>query len=200
MADFAVRGSVKDSGGSPVRGVKVFAMDSDQAFFEDYNDDLLGSTWVGSDGKFAISFSAAEFTEGLAERNPDIYFVVRNSKGEVIHRTEPNRGAKLGGAQNDVPSFDIVLDSLERPAGTATDPYSRNIDRTLSAFGSLGDVATVNNSDFVRIHSLLNRSIDAWVTYTRENTWEAIRYDGPQVPLHPRATPHKHELNWEVEK
>jgi hypothetical protein len=200
MADFTVRGSVKDSEGAPVRGVKVFAMYSDQAFFEDYNDDLLGSTWVGSDGIFELSFSAAEFTEGLGERNPDIYFVVRNSRGEIIHRTEPKRGAKLEAGQKDIPSFDIVLDSLEPQPGTATDPYARNIDRTLSAFGSLGDVATVNNSDFVRIHSLLNRSIDAWVTYTRENTWEDIGYDGPQVPLHPRATPHKHELNWEVAK
>jgi len=200
MTDFTVRGSVKDSGGSPVSGVKVFAMDSDQAFFEDYNDDLLGSTWVGPDGIFEISFSSAQFSEGLAERNPDIYFVVRNSRGEIIYRTETKRGAKLGRGQNEIPSFAIVLDALEKKPEPATDPYARNIDRTMSAFASLGDVATVNNSDFLRIHSLLNRSIEAWVIYTRENTWDDIGYDGPQVPLHPRASAHKHELEWEVRK
>ncbi len=199
MTEFTVRCSVRDSGGSPVSGVKVFAMDSDEAFFEDYNDDLVGSAWTGSDGRFEITFSSAQFSEGLVEGNPDIYLVVRNSRGELIHRTETNRGAKLGRDQNDT-AFDIVLDSLEKKPEPATDPYARNIDRTMSAFASLGEVATINNSDFLRIHSLLNRSLEAWVTYTRENTWEDIGYDGPQVPQHPRATPHRHELEWERTK
>ncbi len=199
MTEFTVRGSVKDSGGSPISGVKVFAMDSDEAFFEDHNDDMLGSAWTGSDGKFEISFSSAMFSETVLERNPDIYFVVRNSKGEIIHRTETRRGAKLGRGQNET-TFDMVLDSLEKKPEPPTDPYARNIDRTIAAFAGLGDVATINNSDFVRIHSLLNRSIDAWVTYTRENTWAEIGYDGPQVPRHPRDTPHRHELEWEAAK
>ncbi len=197
MTEFTVRGSVKDSRGSPVSGVKVFAMDSDEVFFEDHNDDMLGSAWIGSDGKFEISFSSALFSETVLERNPDIYLVVRNSSGEIIHRTETKRGAKLERGQNDT-SFDIVLDSLEKKPEPPTDPYARNIDRTMSAFAGLGDIATINNSDFLRIHSLLTRSIEAWVTYTRDNTWEEIGYDGAQVPQHPRATPHKHELEWEA--
>ena len=194
MADYFVRGTVRDVAGNPVSNVKVFALDSDQGLFEDHNDDLLGSEWVKPDGTFQISFSEALYKEAVVEGNVDIYFVVRNSKGEIIARTEPRKGLKLQGKTE---QFEITLDSLERQPGLPEDPILHNTDRTISAFASLGDVAAINNNDFARVFSLLNRSLNAWVVYTRENAWREIGYDGPQVPLRPRDSVHKHRLAWE---
>ena len=192
---FVVRGTVKDSAGNPVTKVKVFALDSDQGLFEDHNDDLLGSDWVKPDGTFEISFSPALFKEAVVEGDVDLYFVVRNSRGEIVTRTEPRRGLDL--QKGDAP-FEITVSSTEKNAGSAEDPYLRNMDRTLAAFAGLGDVATVSNSDFARVFSLLNSSINAWVVYTRENAWRYIGYDGPQVPLRPRGSEHAHKLEWEA--
>ncbi|MGI0037174.1 MAG: hypothetical protein ACRD99_02295, partial [Nitrososphaera sp.] len=96
--------------------------------------------------------------------------------------------------------FEIKIGSLEKDSGPAGDPYLRNMDRTLAAFASIGDVAAVNNNDFARVFALLNRSLNAWVVYTRENSWNEIRYDGPQVPARPKDIAHKHELEWEARK
>jgi hypothetical protein len=197
VGDFVVRGSVKDPSGKPVTNVKVFALDSDQGLFEDYNDDLLGAAWVNQDGSFQITFSSDLFKESLIEGNVDIYFVVRNSNGEIIARTDPERGFDL---QNNKRGFEIVVDSAEKKAGPIEDVFSRNIDRTISAFANIGDVATVANSDFARVFALLNRSINAWVVYTQENSWRKIRYDGPQVPARPRDLSHTHQLAWENRK
>jgi hypothetical protein len=179
-----------------VGGVKVFAVDSDQGLFEDHNDDLLGAAWTRSDGTFDISFSPDQFGEAL-EGKVDIYFVVRNSKGEEIARFEPDLELSPGGKSE---SIEIEVKSLGKDAGAVQDPYLRNMDRTLAAFASLGDVAAVTNNDFARVFALLDRSLNAWVVYTRENSWNEIRYDGPQVPARPRDTDHKHELGWEVRK
>ncbi len=194
MAAFVIRGTVKDIAGIPVRNVKVFAVDSDQGLFEDHNDDLLGAEWVKSDGTFQISSSLVQFKEALVEGNLDLYFIVRNSKGEIIARTEPRRGLKL----DDIEPFEITLESLEKKAGPPEDPFLRNMDRTVNAFASLGDIATVNNSDFARVASLLTRSINAWVVYTRDSIMSEIGYDGPQVPLRPRDSEHKHVFGWEA--
>ncbi|HEX2013807.1 MAG TPA: hypothetical protein VLA68_01140 [Nitrososphaera sp.] len=195
MSDFTVKGIVKGSAGNPVSDVKVFALDSDQGLFEDHNDDLLGAAWTKPDGTFEISVSSDHFRERLVEGNPDIYFVVRNSEGEIISRTEPQGG--FDPKQKHEP-FEILVESAEKKPGSPEDPYSRVMDRTLSAFASLGEVATINNSDFARVFSLLNRSLNAWVVYTREKAWREIGYDGPQVPLRPRDTEHKHKLEWET--
>ncbi|HKU50132.1 MAG TPA: hypothetical protein VJP79_09295 [Nitrososphaera sp.] len=195
---FVVRGTVKDAAGTPVSNVKVFAVDSDQGFFEDHNDDLLGGEWVKPDGSFEISFSSEQFGEAVVEGNVDLYFVVRNSRGEIIARTEPVKGVRSGGKSDG--HFDIVLDALEKKPGPEQDPYLRNMDRTLAAFAGLGDVAAVSNNDFARVFSLLTSSINAWVVYTRDNSWREIGYDGPQVPLRPRDLDHKHHLAWEAQK
>ena len=196
MGNFSVSGIVKDLEGKPVSNVKVFAIDSDQGLFEDHNDDLLGAAWTKSDGTFAISFSSDQFAEAL-EGNVDIYFIVRNSDGEEIARFDPKikfgPGNKSGG-------IEIEVRSIEKDSGAVQDPYLRNMDRTLAAFSSIGDVAAITNNDFARVFALLNRSLNAWAVYTRENSWNEIRYDGPQVPARPRDTDHKHELGWEARK
>lgn len=197
MGDFTVRGTVKDASGKPVGNAKVFAIDSDQGLFEDHNDDILGAAWTGSDGNFEISFSSDLFGEAVVEGDVDIYFIVRNSKGEEIARFEPK--VELEQGEKSAP-IEIVVGSIEKGEGPIQDPYLRNMDRTLAAFASIGDVATVTNNDFARVFALLNRSMNAWVVYTRESSWNEIRYDGPQVPSHPRITDHKHELEWEAQK
>ena len=197
MGDFTVRGIVTDAAGKPVGNVKVFALDSDQGLFEDHNDDLLGSAWTRPDGTFEISFSSEEFGEGLVEGDLDIYFVVRNSKGEAIARFEPEKDLKPGDKSD---LFEIKIGLLEKDSGPSEDLYLRNMDRTLAAFASIGDVAAVNNNDFARVFGLLDRSLNAWVVYTRENSWNEIRYDGPQVPSRPKEIMHKHELEWEARK
>jgi hypothetical protein len=197
VGDFTVRGIVTDAAGKAVGNVKVFAVDSDQGLFEDHNDDLLGSAWTKSDGTFEIAFSSEEFGEGLVEGDVDIYFVVRNSKGEAIARFEPEKDLK---PSNKSDLFEIKIGSLEKDSGPPEDLYLRNTDRTLTAFASTGDVAAVNNNDFARVFGLLDRSLNAWVVYTRENSWNEIRYDGPQVPARPKEIIHKHELQWEARK
>lgn len=197
MGDFTVRGIVTDAAGKAMGNVKVFALDSDQGLFEDHNDDLLGSAWTRSDGTFEISFSSAQFGEAVVEGDVDIYFVVRNSKGEAIARFEPEKDLKPGKKSG---RFEIKIGSLEKDSGPPEDPYLRNMDRTLAAFASIGDVAAVSNNDFARVFALLNRSLNAWVVYTRENSWNEIRYDGPQVPARPKEIMHKHELEWEARK
>ena len=186
MGKFTVKGSVQDSAGDPVQGVKVFAMDNDQQFFEDHNDDMLGASWVKSNGTFEISSSSEQFQENMFEGKPDIYLIVRNSKGEVIHRTDIKKGL----------FFEIVLDSLEKKAEPAADPYANNQQRIFSAFANVGDTAAINNSDVARTFALLNSSMNAWVIYTRESTWEEIGYDGPQVPRHPGWQPYEQVITW----
>jgi hypothetical protein len=196
VSDFSVSGIVRDIDGKPVGNVKVFAIDSDQGLFEDHNDDLLGAAWTSSDGTFEISFSSDQFEETL-EGNVDVYFVVRNSKGEEIARVDPKLELSPGTKSEQI---EIELKSFEKEPGTVQDPYLRNMDRTLAAFASIGDVAAITNNDFARVFALLNRSLNAWIVYTRENSWNEIRYDGPQVPARPRDINHKHELGWEAQK
>jgi hypothetical protein len=197
VADFTVKGIVKDAQGNSINNVKVFALDSDQGLFEDRNDDLLGAEWVKPDGTFEISFSRSQFNEAVVEGKVDIYFVVRNSRGEIVARTVPGDSLQPGTKSG---LFEITVEALEKNPGLAQDPFLANMDRTMSAFASLGDVATVNTGDFARVFSLLDRSINAWVVYTRDNTWHEIRYDGPQVPMRPRDSLHKHALSWEAQK
>jgi hypothetical protein len=196
VSDFSVSGVVIDVDGKLVSGVKVFAVDSDQGLFEDHNDDLLGAAWTKPDGTFDISFSSDQFGEAL-EGNVDIYFVVRNQRGDVIARFEPKLELRPGGKSEKI---EIKVRSLEEDPGVVQDPYLRNMDRTLAAFASIGDVAAITNNDFARVFALLNRSLNAWVVYTRENSWNEIRYDGPQVPARPRDADHKHELGWEARR
>jgi hypothetical protein len=193
VPEFTIKGVVRDTNGAPIEGVKVFAMDSDQQFFEDYNDDLLGADWSKPDGTFKIDFSTAAFKENMFEGNPDIYFVVRNSKGEMIQSTKTKKGAKLDG--DDHP-FEIILTYLGK-AESISDPYFQNQERIIAAFASLGDTTSVNIGEIARTFSLLNSSITAWTIYTQESTWNEIGYDGPQVPRYPLKVLHKHELKWE---
>ncbi len=97
-------------------------------------------------------------------------------------------------------TFNITLDSLEKPSAQSLppDPYASNNERVIAAFGRLGDVSEFQLEDMLRIFRLLNSSINAWSLYTTDYMWNAIGYDGPQVPKYPWREPsHGHGLSWE---
>jgi hypothetical protein len=199
MATYIIRGTLTDYEKKPVSGLKVQAMDSDQRWFEDRNDDLLDSKWVDDDGTFEISFDAQKFQDGgWLEGKPDIYLTVRNSLGQVVHTTEIRRGVDASDIQN--LTFNITLESLEKlPAKPLPpDPYLSNNERVIAAFGRLSDVSEFQLEDITRILRLLTSSINAWSLYTTEYMWRKIGYDGPQVPRYPwREQDHSHKLSWE---
>ena len=45
MERYLIKGKIFDINHNPLNDLKVQAMDSDQEWFEDLNDDLLGSGW-----------------------------------------------------------------------------------------------------------------------------------------------------------
>ncbi|MCS4538954.1 MAG: hypothetical protein HYY67_08875 [Thaumarchaeota archaeon] len=196
MPDYVIKGSLKDAKGQPITNVKVQANDSDQQWFEDRNDDFLGNVWVKSDGTFEIPFDSKQFQEGWLEGNPDIYLLIRNSSGEIVHQTEIRIGVKPSDTRN--LTFDIVLDSLEKRIEPSADPYAQNNARVLAAFARLGDVFDIRVSDTERVLKLLTSAVNAWSLYTREEMWKVIKYDGPQVPRYPWKEPkHSHKLGWD---
>ncbi len=203
---YIINGKIKDSVGNPIRNVKVEAMDSDQKWFEDHYDDLIDSKWVNNDGTFEIPFDKKRIQEGWLEGNPDIYLMVRNSFGQIIHRTEIRRGVNISDSKNLY--FEIILNSLEKQQqqkqstqSSPPDPYLSNNQRVIAAFGRLADVSEFQINDIARILSLLTRSINAWSLYTTEYMWKVIGYDGPQVPKYPWREPgHTHKLKWENEQ
>jgi hypothetical protein len=199
MAAYILKGTLKDSERKPITRVKIQAMDSDQMWFEDRNDDIIDSKWINDDGTFEISFDNQQFQEaGWLERKPDIYLIVRNSIGQIIHTTEIRRGVDASDIQN--LTFDITLNSPEKlPAQPLPpDPYLSNNERVIAAFARLGDVSEFQLNDIIRIFRLLNSSINAWSLYTTEYMWSTIGYDGPQVPRYPwRQEGHSHKLSWE---
>lgn len=195
---YQIRGKIADSNGNPMSNLLIQAMDSDQKLFEDYNDDLLESSMTNLDGSFQISFDDSAFADSWIESKPEIYLILRNSGGQIVHRTETIRieiGDNNTGTIN-IPR-DITLDSLEKKTElTSMDLYWNN-DRILAAFSSVGDTITFNNSDLQRNFRLLLSSINAWLIYTNKVAWDKIRYDGPQVPRYPLQTPgHSHKLMW----
>lgn len=196
---YLIKGKITDSQGKSINNIIVQAMDSDQKMFEDYNDDLLGSSMTNVDGTFEISFDDSAFADSWVERSPEIYLILRNASGQIVDRTD---AIKFESDDNNSGTInipkDIILDSLDKKTELkSTDLYWNN-DRILAAFSSVGDTITFNNSDFQRNFSLLLSSINAWLFYTNNIVWNKIGYEGPQVPRYPLQSPdHKHKLEWE---
>jgi hypothetical protein len=200
VSDHSIRGIIKNTQGNPIKNIMIQAMDSDQKWYEDRNDDILGSTWSKEDGTFEIPFNKEKFKDSLLENNPQVFLIIRNSFGQIIHTTESKTDVEDSNSkgQNDL-SFEISLASIEKDsAEISLDPYLDNNQRVISAFQKLGDVTEFQLTDVSRILRLLNTSINAWSMYTTEYTWDKIGYDGPQVPKFPwRIHDHSHKLSWE---
>ena len=205
MTIYSIKGTIIKLGTTHFNNLKIQAMDSDKQFFEDHNDDLLGSSWTKADGSFEITFDDITFSDNWLEKSPEIYILIRNENGEIIHKTNILKIDNIdkNKEQIEIP-ITINLDSIDNNIGlfnTPGDIYANNSQRILSAFSSLGDVITLNNSNAARNFQLLSSSINAWLIYANELSWKRIGYDGPQVPKYPSKLPsHSHRLTWEEEK
>ena len=198
MIKYLIKGKITDASGKAINNLNLQAMDSDQEWLEDHNDDLLGSSKTGTDGSFEITFDDSTFTDSWVEQKPEIYLIVRNENGQIVHRTESVKIESYDKRKGTISiPKNITLDSIEKMSDqTSTDLYWNN-ERILSAFSSVGDTITFNNSDFQRNFGLLISSINAWLIYTNEIIWKKIDYDGPQVPRYPLQSEHTHKLSWE---
>lgn len=199
MTKYLIKGKIIDTNGKPLLDLHLQAMDSDQQFFEDHNDDLLGSSKSILDGSFEIPIDDAAFRDSWLEKNPEIYLIIRNEYGQIVHRTETinaNFNENEDGTIT-IPA-DITIDLKQQTTNLpSTDLYWSN-QRILSSFSSVGDTITLNNSEFQRNFNLLISSINAWLIYTNDAIWKKIGYDGPQVPRFPSRVPnHSHKLSWE---
>ena len=202
MSDYIIKGVIKDNQNNSIKNILVQAMDSDQKWYEDRNDDVIDSKWVNEDGSFEISFDKVKFKDRILEEKPEIYLIIRNSFGQVIYTTEPKIMVEDSGTDGQkTVYFEIILASTEKAIPEIkSDPYLANNERVISAFRRLGDVTEFQLNDVSRILRLLNTSINAWSLYTTEFVWDFTEYDGPQVPRYPWRIPdHSHKLGWEEE-
>ena len=111
MPTYTIKGIIKDHLNRPLQNLMIQAMDSDQKWYEDHMDDLIDSKWIKKDGTFEISFDKERFNDGsIFERNPDLYIIVRNSLGQIIHQTEIRRGINKSDTKNLF--FYIILFSI----------------------------------------------------------------------------------------
>ena len=204
MTIYSIKGTIINLR-THLNNLKIQAMDSDKQFFEDHNDDLLGSTWTKQDGSFEITFDDLIFSDNWLEKYPEIYILIRNQNGQIIHKTDILKIESIDKSKEQIEiPITINLDSIDNKIGllnTFGDIYANNSQRILSAFSSLGDVITLNNSNAARNFQLLSSSINAWLIYANELSWNRIGYDGPQVPKYPFKLPgHSHRLTWEEEE
>jgi hypothetical protein len=190
LTNFDVTGKVLDSLSNPLLDIVVQAFDSDQSWYEDHNDDLLGMDLTKQDGTFRISFSDLQFKENSLERNLDLYLLIRDIKGKILHKTEVRKEVK----PSDTPrlNFDV---RLTIPENQDPDIYDDNITKTISSFSSIAEKVDLPSN--IRDTSLqLFKTINAWALYTREEIWDSIGYDGPQVQRYPWRSKHEHKLGW----
>ena len=200
MEGYLIKGKIFDINQSPLNDLKVQVMDSDQEWFEDLNDDLLGSGWSSSDGSFEIIFDESFYKDNILEREAKIYLIIRNKDGQVIHRTDKFQMKEEEKEKRVMDVGNIYLNQEIDIESANFDPYSNNTNRILSAFSSLGDYVSLENTNIQRNLTLLQSSVNAWLIYTSEPVWEQIKYDGPQVPRYPlKVENHSHKLSWEKE-
>jgi hypothetical protein len=199
---YLIKGKIFDVEGKPLDNLHSQAIDSDQGFLEDHNDDLLGSSKTTSDGSFEIAFDDSTFADSWLEKNPEIYLIVRNEEGQILHRTEKLEVNPDEKANDTVTvTVNITVESKEKKTELPSSALYWTNQRILSAFSSVGDTITLNNSEFERNFRLLISSVNAWLIYTNEAIWRKIGYDGPQVPKYPWQIPsHSHRLSWEHSK
>ncbi|MGE5706510.1 MAG: hypothetical protein ACM3XP_07325, partial [Nitrososphaerales archaeon] len=136
MEGYLIKGKIFDINQSPLNDLKVQVMDSDQEWFEDLNDDLLGSGWSSSDGSFEIIFDESFYKDNILEREAKIYLIIRNKDGQVIHRTDKFQMKEEEKEKRVMDVGNIYLNREIDIESANFDPYSNNTNRILSAFSS----------------------------------------------------------------
>ena len=134
MTNFDVIGKVVDSFDNPLLDVVVQVFDSDQSWYEDKNDDLVGMDRTKHDGTFRISFSDSQFKDNILERNLDLYLIIRDVSGKILHRTEVRK--EVSPTDKVLLNFDIKLTPPEK---MDPDIYENNITKTIASFSTLSE-------------------------------------------------------------
>ncbi len=190
VTNFDVTGKVLDSSNMPLSDIVIQVFDNDQSWYEDRNDDLIGIGRTKSDGTFRISFSDSQFKENILERSPDVYLIIRDNMGKVLHKTEvrkevkPNDSVRL--------NFDVTL---THPEKQDLDIYEDNLTKTFASFSSIAEKVDLP-SDISGTFLQLFKTVNAWALYTREEMWDRIGYDRPQVKRYPWRNTHDHKIRW----
>ncbi len=188
MTLYVVKGNVDDT----EEKFYVELLDHDQKWFEDKVDDLLGSSWTDN-GHFEISFDDSLFNKGELEFRPELFIIIRNKNGKIVHVSEKKNPADALDVQN--LQFPNLLTKSDPDMNF--NPYSSTNARCISAFGRMGESVDLSIEDIGNTSAILLQSLNAWILYNDEAIQNSIGYDGPQVPKHPRKEPHDHVLSWE---
>ena len=171
----------------------VELLDDDQHFLEDKVNDLLGSSWTDDDGNFDISFDDSLLKADRIEFRPELFIVVRDKNGKILHTSEKKRPTSQSDLEN--LSFPNLSTISDMPAADSL--YSSTFQRHLSAIQRIGDGVDVGLEDLDNVIPLLLQSANAMLLYNNEIIWKSVGYDGPQVPRYPRKEEHDHRLDWE---
>ena len=187
MANYTVRGQIRNHNHSKYY---IELLDDDQHWFDDRIDDLLGSSWTDDSGNFEITFEDNLYKDSWFEGRPELFVIVRDSAGKIIYKTNTKTPSNSDDVEN--LTFDITLSSED---SSADDPYGRVNDRRIAAFAQISDSIDATDN-VVNSSQLLLQSLNAWLLYTNESSWNLIGYDGPQVDRYPWRNPHIHRLKW----
>ena len=186
VATYAVKGKVQD-------GSKLYVelLDNDQHWFDDRIDDLLGSAWTDNSGFFEISFDDSLYKDNWFEGKPELFLVIRDNLGKIIHKTGIQSPSSPDDTENI--TFDIAIPDNRSLADN--NPYDSANTSRIAAFARIGDTIdfTENIPNSTR---LLMQTLNAWLLYTNETKWNLIGYDGPQVERYPWRHTHSHKLKW----
>ena len=188
MTLYKVQGSVDNTQGR----FYVELLDDDQHLLEDRVNDLLGSAWT-ENGNFEISFDDSLFKDNILEFRPELFIVVRDENGKILHTSEKKRPSNSTDSKN--LSFPNLLTKSD--VKVIDSPYSSAFQRQLAAIQRISDGVDVDIGDLGNVTTLLLQSVNAMILYNNETVWKSVGYDGPQVPPHPRKKDHDHKLDWE---
>ena len=187
MASYTVKGEIQNHNQSKFY---VEVLDDDQHWFDDRIDDLLGSSWTDDSGRFEITFDDSLFKENWFEGKPELFVMVRDSSGKILHKTKSQSPSGPDDSEN--LSFQITIPEKN---SFNDNPYGSVDARRIAAFTRIGDSIDLTD-DVANASQLLLQSLNAYLLYTNESMWHAIGYDGPQVERYPWRNPHTHRLSW----
>ena len=187
MAEYTVKGQIQNVNNSKFY---VEILDSDQHWFDDRINDLLGSSWTDDSGKFEVTFMDDAYRDNWLEGKPELFVIVRNELGVICHTTKTKSPSNPNDAAN--LTFDITI---QKENSFDDNPYDAANIKRIAAFARVGD--SIDLTDNVRnSFRLLTQTINAWLLYTNESKWDLIKYDGPQVKRYPWRNQHTHKLKW----
>ena len=102
-------------------------------------------------GHLKFPLMNSTFKDSWLEKNPEIYLIVRNEHGQVVHRTETIKVKSNENANGTITiPANITINQKQQQINLPSTNLYWNNQRILSAFSSIGDTITLNNSEFQR--------------------------------------------------